>query len=445
MANTSYTPRFTAISEGKDMVRLYAVINYTSYIGVESKKKVIRFAVRNLITGKSFKIKKAYWNKKDSRCKIPKGSAIISQECMLANRVITSITKAVSDIVDDYALRKVTFSPSVLTEEKIYETIRKMDEITVTPELGTKKYFTDYWNSWINKAYAGEVRYNGNKYSVGTLRGYKKCLKSLLTYQDKVKHVFTFDEINHDFYVNYMLYLEEECGLIKNTLSDYYNKIKHLMKLSRLEGLHTNLQYENFIATEEEVDNVYLTEDELAKIASLDLEGDALDKYRDMLLVGCYVGLRVSDLLRVRKEHFDIKNGIEMLKIRTKKCPKGVCIPFLWKDLKFRLEKYDYDLPRMAEQNFRKGVKEVCKLAGINSPVIMESGRYKRNEPYEKWQLVSSHTCRRTACTNMVKKGIPIVQVMMISGHKKESTFLKYIKISSEENAIMLSEKYGMS
>ena len=62
MANTSYTPRFTAISEGKDMVRLYAVINYTSYIGVESKKKVIRFAVRNLITGKSFKIKKAYWN-----------------------------------------------------------------------------------------------------------------------------------------------------------------------------------------------------------------------------------------------------------------------------------------------------------------------------------------------------------------------------------------------
>ena len=44
MANTTYTPRFTAISEGKDMVRLYAVINYTYYInGVKSKFSAYNF------------------------------------------------------------------------------------------------------------------------------------------------------------------------------------------------------------------------------------------------------------------------------------------------------------------------------------------------------------------------------------------------------------------
>ena len=76
-----------------------------------------------------------------------------------------------------------------------------------------------------------------------------------------------------------------------------------------------------------------------------------LDKYRDIFLIGCYVGLRVSDLLRIRKEHFYTVDGKEILRIRTKKCPTGVHIPFLWQDLKFRLDKYDYSLPKVTEQH----------------------------------------------------------------------------------------------
>ena len=216
------------------------------------------------------------------------------------------------------------------------------------------------------------------------------------------------------------------------------------MKISRKEGFHTNMQYENFIIKEEDVDNIYLSEDELSAIAQLDLTGSRLDKYRDIFLIGCYTGLRISDLLRIKKEHFHTSNGVEMLKIRTHKSPTGVFIPFLWKDLKYRLEKYDYNLPRISEQHLRKEAKEVGRLAGINSSVIVETGRYKNPKPYEKWQLISSHTCRRTACTNMFKRGIPVKQIMMISGHKKESTFYKYIKITEEENAIMLAQKFGM-
>ena len=93
----------------------------------------------------------------------------------------------------------------------------------------------------------------------------------------------------------------------------------------------------------------------------------------------------------------------------------------------------------------RSEAKEIGRLAGINSPVIIETGKHKRSKPYEKWELISSHTCRRTACTNMFKMRIPVKQIMMISGHKKESTFYKYIKITAEENAIMLSEQFGVS
>lgn len=439
MANTTYTPRFSAISEGKDMVRIYAVINYTCYQGTNTGKKVIRFAVRNLITGKSYKVRKALWDKDNNRCHINRGTAEEMKECRLVNSMMKTIVKAVSDIVDDYTLRKIVFSPSVLTEEKIYETICKIDEIT-TPK--NKNILADYWLYFIEKAKRGEERHNGNRYNERTIRAYQKCLNSLLAYQEEVNHIYTFDEINNEFYSDYTTYLEKR--LRKNSICEQFKKMKHIMNLSLNNGLHSNTAYNHFSTTEEEVDNIYMTEEELVAISELDLTNSRLDKYRDIFLIGCYVGLRVGDLLRIRKEHFYQVNGVEMLKIRTTKCPKDIHIPFLWKDLKYRLEKYDYNLPRISEQHLRKEAKEVGRLAGINTPILIEAGRYKRDKAYEKWELIGTHTCRRTACTNMFKRGIPVKQIMMISGHKKESTFYKYIKITEEENAIMLAQKFGM-
>ena len=441
MANTTYEPRFAALSEGKDYVRIYAVINYTVHRGKTSEKKVIRFAVKNLITGKSYKIKKSLWNKKDNRCYVNRGTQEDRQVCIEANRDMLSIVKAVSNIVNHYKSRKVTFSPSVLTAEKIYDEICKLDEITVSEEPTEAQSITNYWATFIEGAKKGEIRHKGKKYGEGTIKGYQKCLNSLLEFQKQEHHIFSFDEIDMNFYTSYTLYLEER--LITNSIAEHWKKIKHIMTVARYDGLHTNIQYENFSIVEEEVDNIYLTEDELKAIAELELTGSRLDKYRDIFLIGCYVGLRVSDLLRIRKEHFYTVDGKEILRIRTKKCPTGVYIPFLWQDLKYRLDKYDYSLPKITEQHLRSEAKEIGRLAGINSPIIIETGKHKRSKPYEKWELISSHTCRRTACTNMFKMRIPVKQIMMISGHKKESTFYKYIKISAEENAIMLSEQFG--
>ena len=75
--------------------------------------------------------------------------------------------------------------------------------------------------------------------------------------------------------------------------------------------------------------------------------------------------------------------------------------------------------------------------------MVITSGKKKRDAPYEKWELVSTHTARRSACTNMYLRGIPTIAIMKISGHKRESTFLKYIKVSAEENADYIAEHYA--
>ena len=51
----------------------------------------------------------------------------------------------------------------------------------------------------------------------------------------------------------------------------------------------------------------------------------------------------------------------------------------------------------------------------------------------KKYERISSHTARRSFATNMYKRGYPIYYLMQIIGHKKESTFLNYIKVTNEE------------
>jgi len=55
-----------------------------------------------------------------------------------------------------------------------------------------------------------------------------------------------------------------------------------------------------------------------------------------------------------------------------------------------------------------------------------------------KYQWVSAHTARRTFATLMFKAGFPSISIMKITGHKDERSFLKYIKITGEENATMM-------
>ena len=80
-------------------------------------------------------------------------------------------------------------------------------------------------------------------------------------------------------------------------------------------------------------------------------------------------------------------------------------------------------------------------MAGIDEEVLVNKNVGGRNTEVvlPKYQLVSSHTARRSFATNAYKAGVPTIAIMKITGHKLESTFLKYIRVSAEENAELLS------
>jgi integrase len=95
----------------------------------------------------------------------------------------------------------------------------------------------------------------------------------------------------------------------------------------------------------------------------------------------------------------------------------------------------------ITEQKINAHIKEVARLAGITQPV--EATKFVNHRAVVDWwpkcDVITTHTARRSAATNMYKAGIPSISIMRITGHTTEKSFMKYIKITAEENAELMA------
>jgi integrase len=207
-------------------------------------------------------------------------------------------------------------------------------------------------------------------------------------------------------------------------------------------GLNKNLEFLNkrFRVTEENTDAVYLNENEIKKLYDLDLSARKnLDIARDWLIMGACTGLRFSDLESISSDNF-IKNNTQ-IKIKTKKTGETVVIP-VHPFAKHIYEKHLGKLPKMSNQKINQYLKEVCSIAGFNEKVLVgiTKGGQSVQETYFKYELISTHTARRSFATNLFLADVPSITIMKITGHKTERAFMKYIRLTQEQNADKLTD-----
>jgi integrase len=189
----------------------------------------------------------------------------------------------------------------------------------------------------------------------------------------------------------------------------------------------------------EEVDNIYLTETELQQLKDYDFSGSPyLDRARDRFLCLAWTCSRISDIGKINK----IQDG--MIRYNQQKTGNKVVIP-LHPVVAEILAKYNDNLPEISDQKFNDYIKTACKIAGIDSPhtVNRTIGGKTVSETAPKHSFVSSHTGRRSFCTNMYLRGLDTLMIMSISGHKTEAAFLRYIKVSPDQHAERMAQKWS--
>lgn len=250
-----------------------------------------------------------------------------------------------------------------------------------------------------------------------------------------------FEDIDISFYNNFIKFLEGK-NLRINTIGGHIKNLKVFLRQSFSQKIHENkiFEHRDFKVLQEDVDNIYLTKEELGKMYQLDLsDNKTLEQTRDAFILGAFSGLRFSDIQNLKPENIGVDSIIRTTAIKTK---KQVCIP-IGKVAKLILDKYYPKLPKVfSNQKFNDYLKIIAEKAGLNEEVTITHSNGGVHTPYKykKYELVSTHTARRSFATNMMLDGVPIGQIMMITGHKTQESFFKYIKIRPKDNADKLKD-----
>lgn len=305
-----------------------------------------------------------------------------------------------------------------------------------------------YIEQFIKEIESGERLYDHNgitkRYEKGSVKNFKGFQVQFKAYQKDKRKQLNFNDITLDFYDEYVMYFTNKDYSI-NTIGRHVKNLKTIMRCAKDEGLHKNEEIERkkFKVLRTQVENIYLTQNEIDTIYNLDLSNrPLLDLARDIFLIGCYTAQRFSDYSKIRPENIKIiEDGQRVIDLIQQKTSERVIIP-IKPQLDAILAKYNYQVPKAFEQKINERIKEVGQMAGITETVIIEEnkGGFKIKKDVPKNELIKTHTARRTGCTLMYLAGIPTIDIMKISGHKSEREFLNYIKVGKEETAQSLSK-----
>ncbi|TDO05441.1 site-specific integrase [Sunxiuqinia elliptica] len=292
----------------------------------------------------------------------------------------------------------------------------------------------DFIQNFIDNAHTRVNPNTGNPVCYKMRREYEVTFNYLKEYAEKFGQP-DFVDIDLEFYNQFTNFLRAK-ELKVNTIGKKIQTLKIFLNNATELGINKYQKYKsrNFKSLSEESENIYLTKAEIAQLYAYDLTNQpGLERVRDLFVVGCWTGLRFSDIQQITPEKI---NG-DFIEIKQKKTGKKVVIP-IHHTVRKILAKYNGNLPRMiSNQKFNDFLKKAAKLAKIKAPfpkTTIKDGLKFENK-YPKHELISSHTARRSFCTNAYKDGIPTLAIMAISGHKTEKAFLKYIKADSQEHA----------
>ena len=373
-------------------------------------------------------------------------NSLLEQDVIITAEQMTSI-------IDNIAFEE----EREVERKKAEEEARKIAEAN---RMTLNKFIAMYIKQISNGARQTE---RGMNFAFSTVKSIKSALNQFAYYQEHLGREIDFNDIDMNFYHEYTAYLKGKNYSI-NSIGKCIKELKTILATAEGEGYHNNPKYKDkkFKGTRVDVDNIYLTKEDLQKITSVDLSKyeKGHEHVRDIFMVGVWTAQRVSDYNNISRENIKtyVREVIETdeagkktivskeftrIEIRQQKTGAKVVIPCS-SELRAILEKYDYNLPHLEDQVINRYIKDIGKDAGLTELVEIEKtqGGKAQMQRIEKFKLIHTHTARRTGATLMYLSGMDIYDIMKITGHSSPAMLKKYIKADQLEVASKIEDKY---
>lgn len=425
---------------GKRKTILFAM--KTKFYLRESKKLATiyfeyRLGVQKIRLSTGFVLKNSKeWDDRKEMVKIPASAP----DAPRINHKISIFLNELQKLV----LQKNNEAPSIQEVTILFEHVFEKQRVATgkTEETQTQQTdFLSFYSTFIKNASSFISPSTHQRLSEGTIKNYRNSYNRLNDYLiEKNIERFEFNHFDKNFYNDFKTFMSVK-GYSKNYIGSCLQKLKSVMSMAFDQKLHTNTEYrfnKAFSKLAEQVDLPYLTKEEIERIATIQLTTSREKRARDIFLMGCYTGLRIGDLLRILKDGVEVKvqNGVKYFEVYQSKTNELHFVPIL-PSLQQLLDRLDGKFPEYLHQvQVNICIKEIARKAGIT-----EMYEFQRTEGGKmvkikapKFLHISTHTARRSFCTNLFKDEVPIHNIMALSGHKSEAVFRNYVKIGKLDN-----------
>lgn len=373
-----------------------------------------------------------------------------------------------------------------MTAKTINDIIRKEDvELAKVVEQREKELkavnkptFVKFVEQYISECESGErlKQKSTKKITHGTIKGLKVFLMHLKAYQKSRKKIIDWDDLTLDFYKDFKQYFIER-DYNPNTIAGHIKRTKTVLAAAK--DLHLTTR-DDFMSRQwsvdfEEVENIYISKERLREMAGIDLN-DAeemtrraalyakdeeerekltsdlrrdlyrknLSEARDVFVMGCLTGQRVSDYKRIDASMVEtIIGDRKFIHLKQQKTGKDVYISYE-EMIPAILERYDGKLPKVFDQDLNERIKVVGLLCGWTEPAGLQERHGLMTYPSKKrfCDAIMTHTARRSFATNAYKSGVPLSAIMAITGHSSEEMLKKYLKLGSKERALLAAAEF---
>lgn len=311
---------------------------------------------------------------------------------------------------------------------------------------------SNYIQNIIDTADTRKVKVKGgykHGLSLSRKNSYIATKNILKEYEAKTKKQIHFIDINQILIDKFENWLLKTKNYAINTSSKHIANIKTVCIEAENKGIQVNSYAKQMtIATESDEDRYIqtLSFSELDEIRKAEIKSEAYQNARKWLLIGCEIGQRGGDLLDITPDNIRYKGGNMYLDIVQQKTKKPITIGIIAPHV---IDIIENSFPyKISTQKLNDHIKKVCEIAKINTMTEgkiydAKTGR-KVFDKYEKHKLITTHSFRRSFCTNYYKR-IPTPVLMGISGHSKESIFRVYINApeDKDENADLFMKFYN--
>ena len=390
--------KYFLISPEKEVSAIYIDINY--------QKKRYRLSTEIVIESNS-------WNNAEQ---VVNKSA---KDYKRINSLLKSFRKEIEELLTELKIQTV-----FLTNEEFVQKINsiikpKETENTISDKKSVLDYFTEYISNRKQLA-------NTSKKTIVIFESVYKLLREFEKFRAKE---IEYDEINLSFYEELQSFFINQ-KKHQNANINFSIKIFGMFLKYSLENRYCNndkiLKKKNLKANKNE-DLIALTEQEVNKIKAYQAVSK-LAIIKDLFLLQIQTMLRVSDLRNIKLENVNFdKKELNIWQIKTSSYLR---IPLTNASIEI-IKKYN-GIPKISIEYYNILLKKLCKLVGITESVeiVKFIGNQRITEIKPKYQLISSHTARRTGITILLMKGLAPELIMKVSGHLTTKSFQKYVKIN---------------